>query len=197
MDGYLGKTKLFAGGYAPKNWTLCAGQYIIITDYPALYSILDTSFGGDGMVNFQLPDLRGRIAIGAGKGTGLNDKQEGWKGGVESRHLHIDEMPSHRHAATVSAPSYSGVEAQKCFKGFGTGNTDPENRYMDPAPAGSTIYYDNAGGDMAPPDVNIIKTGSYSVDVQYNGSGIDFTLMSPFLALNYIICVVGLYPPRT
>ncbi len=196
MDGYLGETKLFAGNYAPIGWMLCAGQLLPISQYSALFAVIGIQFGGNGSSNFQLPDLRGRMAIGAGQGPGLTNRLIGQAWGNESIQLTNLELPTHTHSATMTAPAYSGTAVQKCFKGFGTGNTDPENRYMGPAPSGTTIYYDTEGADMGPIDVEITKQGSYAVNNQPTGASQPFDNMPPWLCMNYIICVNGLWPPR-
>ncbi|WP_422355483.1 phage tail protein [Roseivirga pacifica] len=84
MEGTIGEMKVFAGSYAPKNWMICNGEYLKIEDNMALFSVIGTTYGGDGMRTFALPDMRGRTVIGAGRGPGLSDRKAGEKLGVES-----------------------------------------------------------------------------------------------------------------
>ena len=94
----LGEIMLFAGNYCPRGWAPTDGQLMPINRYSALFSIMGTQYGGDGRSTFALPDLRGRVAIGEGKGSGLTMKRVGQKGGVESVTLTRAQIPSHNHS---------------------------------------------------------------------------------------------------
>ena len=100
-ESYLASVELWAGNYAPHNWAYCYGQYILITDNPALYSLLGTTFGGDGHTNFALPDMRGRVAMGTGLGPGLTNRTAGQMGGEETIVLALAQMPAHTHTSPV------------------------------------------------------------------------------------------------
>ena len=84
MDGVIATIMLFAGNFAPRNWAYCHGQLLQISQFDALFSLLGTTYGGDGRVTFGLPELRGRVVLGAGQGAGLEDYRLGQHGGVES-----------------------------------------------------------------------------------------------------------------
>jgi microcystin-dependent protein len=97
MDEYIGTISLFAGNFAPKNWALCNGQILYIQQNNALFAILGITYGGDGKTTFALPDLRGRVPIGVGQGTGLTNRELGKVGGEEAVTLTTAQIPSHTH----------------------------------------------------------------------------------------------------
>ena len=99
----IGEIRMFAGNFAPRDWALCNGQLLSISTNTALFSILGTTYGGDGRNNFQLPDLRGRFPIHPGSGPGLTPKSLGQKGGQEEFTLAMSEMPTHSHSALASS----------------------------------------------------------------------------------------------
>lgn len=101
---YLGEIRLFSGNFAPKGWALCNGQFLPINQNQALFSILGTTYGGDGRVNFALPDLRGRVVVGEGTNYTL-----GQSGGAESVSVTQSNMPSHQHGVSMSISSASGT----------------------------------------------------------------------------------------
>ncbi|MDW3652287.1 MAG: tail fiber protein [Bacteroidia bacterium] len=90
MEGYIGEVKMFAGNFAPRGWALCQGQLLAISSNSALFSILGTTYGGDGRTTFALPDLRGRTAVGTGAGPGLSDRNLGTKFGSENLSLPLN-----------------------------------------------------------------------------------------------------------
>ena len=97
---YIGEIRWVAFNFAPGGWAFCDGQLLAISSYTALFSLLGTTYGGDGRVTFGLPDLRGRSPLHAGLGPGLTNRNMGEKGGMETVTLTTDEMPSHTHAIT-------------------------------------------------------------------------------------------------
>ncbi len=92
MDAFIGQIMMFGGNFAPRNWELCNGQLLQVSQYTQLFSILGNRFGGDGMSNFALPDLRGRVPLAAGTGTGLTTKVEGQMGGLENSSLSCSKV---------------------------------------------------------------------------------------------------------
>src|ERR1041385_7191703 len=102
MEGYLGEIRLFGGSWAPRNWMVCAGQILSYDAYPDLFSILGTTYGGDGQTTFGLPDLRGRVAIGPGQGPGLPNVYLGEIAGSFSATLVVNNLPAHSHVVTVN-----------------------------------------------------------------------------------------------
>ena len=103
MDPILGELRLFGFGFAPSGWAKCQGQLIPISSSTALYSLLGTTYGGDGRTNFALPDLRGRLPLGSGQGPGLSDYTQGQVGGQEEVTLQAGELPAHNHAVAASS----------------------------------------------------------------------------------------------
>lgn len=159
----------FAGNFAPRSWATCSGQLLAISQNSALFSLLGTTYGGDGRTSFGLPDLRGRVAIGAGQGPGLSNYRLGQRGGLEVVTLNVLQIPSHTHTA---AQKYSDAGAQN----------SPENGY--PAPIGQPIWANSATGNMGYATVG--NTGGS----QYHENRI------PFLTIYMVICMFGTYPSR-
>lgn len=174
QEAYIGEVRMFAGNFAPRNWALCDGQLLPINSNQALFSVLGTTYGGDGRTTFALPDLRGRVAVHPGQGPGLTRRQNGEKGGGESNTLTIAQIPSHSHTATATNPVFND-EAN---------TDDPTGKY--PAVSGENMYSDQTSGDGALPQINVGNTGG----------GLPVNNMQPYIGINYIICLYGLYPPR-
>ncbi len=101
QESMIGEVKMFAGNFAPRGWALCEGQLLPISSNQALFSILGTTYGGDGRTTFALPDLRGRVPIGPGNGPGLSSRRLGSKGGSETNTLTTNQLPSHGHNMPV------------------------------------------------------------------------------------------------
>ena len=97
MEFALGQIYMFGGNFAPRNWAFCDGQLLPINQYQALYSILGTTYGGDGRTTFALPDLRGRMPVGVGQSQGTHYVNQGEKSGVEDTILEVQTLPSHTH----------------------------------------------------------------------------------------------------
>ena len=181
MEPTLAEIRIFGGNFAPRSWAYCDGQLLPINQNQALFSILGTTFGGDGRTTFGLPDLRGRTAIHAGNGPGLSDRRLGAKGGAESVTLTVNNLPSHKHTDTVKCNvtlSNSDLPGGHYY-GPVSGVLDGK----DPIPMegyASTKSQTAAGG-------NTSNTGG--------GQAID--LRQPWLAINYIIALQGLFPSRS
>src|SRR5688572_5778483 len=101
----IGEIRMWAGNFAPKNWALCNGQILAIASNTALFSILGTTYGGNGTTTFGLPDLRGRVPLGQGQGPGLTPRSLGEIGGEESVVILTSEMPAHTHTSTLPCDS--------------------------------------------------------------------------------------------
>lgn len=171
QDCMMGSMLLFAGNFAPRNWALANGQILSIAQNQALFSILGTTYGGNGQTTFALPDLRGRFPIGPGQGPGLSNRDLGEQGGAESRTLLASQMPAHIHTlgataapATSSKPSASKVLA--AIQGAGA--------YAAVAP----------------------DTTLSSASVGIAGGSQPFDAMPPYTGINYIICLFGIFPSR-
>ena len=171
LEPFIGSIVLFCGNFAPSGWALCNGQLLSIASNTALFSILGTYFGGDGVRTFALPDLRGRVPIHAGQGPGLSNYVLGELGGDESATLGVSNMPAHNHVIRTD-----GTTGGKAF---------PGPNHVLGASATGTPYSAN------PPNDNLNP-----VSVSTMGSGLPFSVQQPYLAMNFIIALVGVYPPR-
>lgn len=176
-----GEIRIFAGNYAPEGWLLCAGQTLAITEYPALYALIGTAYGGDGVTNFKLPDLRGRLPVGQGQGPGLTNRVLGQMGGASTVQLDASTMPTHTHSFSVS-----GNE--------GSTNTPAANSALalpQEQPGGTMYPYAPASG------TGITQQTFANGSITYAPGGAQPHLnVMPFLAINYIIAANGLFPQR-
>ena len=185
MDGVIGTILLFAGNFAPRGWALCQGQLMPISQYQALFSILGTTYGGDGRTTFALPDLRGRMAIQQGQGPGLQHYQLGARGGVENVTLTQTQIPTHSHTGTVKINT--GPDTQITNVSEGNIFAHDAKRGADALP-----IYTSQGPNATMNDQAASLTINPSV-----GGGQGHENRPPFLALNYVICLVGTFPSRS
>jgi len=177
MNPFLGQITTFAGNFAPRGWAFCDGQLLPIAQNSALFSILGTTYGGDGRTTFALPDLRGRIPIHTGQSPGGSiDFRLGFRAGEEEHTLTQLEMPSHSHALPANAGAGSLV---------GPTSNSPSNAYpAEAALAGRAVTKYNSTSDTT-----MGATDSQGTRQAHNN-------MQPSLALNYIIAIVGIFPSR-
>lgn len=179
-DPYLGTVTIFAGNFAPMSWKLCQGQLLSIAEYTALFSLLGTTYGGDGQTTFGLPDLRGRTAIHQGQGAGLSNYTLGEMGGTENTTMVSSQLPAHNHISMSITGNPPGVS--------GTGNlSDPTNAV--PANGGVSIYGTSGDGSGMG-----VSNGTAQTPIA--GGSQPFNIISPILAMNYVIAVEGIYPSR-
>jgi len=203
MDGYIGEIRGFAGTFAPMNWEFCKGQTISIQEYSALYSILGLTYGGDGQTTFKLPDLQGRIPIGAGASPELGYIPSGKVIGTTTKALVTNNLPAHTHVATLSSAtitgSASGTITPKCAADEGDKTTPVGN-----AMAAINNGYVGAGdatANMAPIPASFPVTASASGgNVTIGATGYPqpapFSIVQPSIGINWIICLTGIYPSR-
>ncbi|MHC4955881.1 MAG: phage tail protein [Planctomycetota bacterium] len=179
-DPYIGQIILFGGNFAIRGYALCNGQLLAISSNPALFSILGTTYGGDGRTTFALPDLRGRVPVHFGTGPGLSSRFLGQKFGAQSHTLSIAQMPSHNHTASgvVRATSAAG------------NSEDPAGNVL--AQENREDQYRNGG---ATPDVSM-AANTVAVTVNNNGGNQSFNLSQPSLVINFQIALTGVFPPR-
>jgi microcystin-dependent protein len=172
---FVGSIYIFAGNFAINGFQLCQGQSLSIAQNEVLYVLIGTTFGGDGQTTFNLPDLRGRVAINQGQGPGLSNYVIGQASGTENVTLNANQMPSHTHlvnassaAGTVSVPTpssyvaapYTGTTAEKFY------NTAATNATM------SNSVIGNAGNSLP------------------------FSIIQPVLAMSYVISMFGIFPSQ-
>ena len=181
MEPFLGQIMAVGFNFAPVGWAFCAGQLLPISQNQALFSLLGTTYGGDGRTTFALPDLRGRCAIGMGQGPGLSPRNEGQKGGVESEVISSNQMPSHSHVISVDA---------KVQVGTSNPNTDePNNAFLTTS---SNDFYASAGAAG-----NNLGGVSATATAGNTGGNQPINVMQPYIAINYIIALQGIFPSRS
>ncbi|WP_315837403.1 phage tail protein [Bradyrhizobium prioriisuperbiae] len=177
---YLGQIMLFGGTFAPRNYMTCSGQLLAISNYDALYNLIGTTYGGDGVTTFALPDMRSRIPIHMGTGPGLSTYVIGQRAGVENVTLTTNTIPQHDHIVSV----VTGV----------SGNTPTPNsttyladEFMDPAQQ-STAYIPYASANQQVPLA--AQTISLTGQTQPHNN------LQPYQAALYCIAVYGIYPSQ-
>ncbi|OEJ98868.1 phage tail protein [Flavivirga aquatica] len=184
MEPFLAEIIMFAGNFAPRGWALCNGQLLPIAQNTALFSLLGTTYGGDGRTTFALPDLRGRIAMHEGTGPGLSPVRLGQRGGSELVVLTTNELPNHNHSGSTLNGSVSVNEVD----GY---SDEPAGRNIGISPT-DTPYNDKVTDrTMAADSVNI--TGNTS----NTGGSRPFSIRNPYLGVNYIIALQGIFPSRS
>ena len=169
MEPFLGEIRLFGFNFAPQGWMFCQGQLLAISSNTALFSLLGTMYGGDGRTTFGLPDLRGRVAISSGQGPGLPPYQQGEAGGNPSVTLTASNVQGHSHGVAGSATASSK------------------------SPQGLVPAFTAAGSSYGTPDSTQMSNNM----VVANGNNTPFSVMPPYLGLQYAIAVEGIYPPRS
>ncbi|AUS07266.1 phage tail protein [Tamlana carrageenivorans] len=162
---------MFAGNFAPRGWAFCDGQLLAISQNQALFSLLGTTYGGDGRTTFALPDLRGRVPMHAGNGPGLTPRTQGAKSGSETNTLSVSQMPSHSHP--VNAVAEDGDQSVP------TGNVPAGTKVLDKEYANATP-----------------NTVMGSAMIGNQGGGQPVNNMQPYTAIRFIIALSGIYPSR-
>lgn len=170
-DPFVAEIMIFAGNFAPRGYATCGGQLLPISQNTALFSLLGTTYGGDGKSTFALPDLRGRVPIGVGQGPGLSDRLLGEAGGEETVTLNTTQIPSHNHSLQVQ--SNPGTSNNRVGKNLAT-NAEGIGQF---------------GGTPGTP-MNGESLSSTGGDQPHNN-------MPPYLTLNYCIAMQGVFPPRS
>ncbi|RYI32709.1 MAG: phage tail protein [Acetobacteraceae bacterium] len=168
MEPLLGSIILFGGNFEPRGWAFCSGQSLQIEQFSALFSLLGTTYGGDGVSTFHLPDLRGRVPVHAGAGTGLSSRFPGDAIGQETVTLGPAHVPPHSHDLVVANVPSSSDRAQGDMI------------------ARSQIFSDKPGATLTLNPLSIALTGG----------GQPHDNMQPSLCVNYIIALEGIYPSR-
>ncbi|THD34760.1 MAG: phage tail protein [Sphingomonas sp.] len=181
-DVYLGQIVPFGFQFAPVNFAYCNGAILPISQYTALFSLLGTYYGGNGTTNFALPNLSGRAAIGQGQSPGTSNYVIGEQGGTENTTLTIGNLPAHNHTATLNATTAKATSQV--------------------AAAGSLLAKSVDSGGTAVPDIYVpagtsgaqVALGGLTVGV--TGNNQPFSILQPYLAINYCIATSGIYPSR-
>ncbi|HEY1751147.1 MAG TPA: tail fiber protein [Caulobacteraceae bacterium] len=174
---FLGEVKMFAGNFAPRNFSLCNGQILPIAQFTALFSLLGTNFGGNGSSNFGLPNFEGLSPMSQGTGPGLTQRDVGEFGGTENVTLLLTEIPSHNHSWQVG---------EEVTAGSGT-NAPTTSTYVGEATP-SKIYAPLSGS----PQMVSLATNM----IQAAGSGLPHSNQQPYLVVSFIIAMAGIFPQR-
>jgi microcystin-dependent protein len=177
MNPFIGLICMFGGNFAPRGWAFCDGQLLSIAQNTALFSILGTTYGGDGRTTFALPDLRGRVAIHPGNGPGLTPRNLGQRGGTETNTLNQTQLPSHNH--TASGTVNLGT-ASNAASGSGA---------FLPISTGANFYSTAAGAAQ-------MNAGAVSVTVGNTGNNQPVNNIQPFQCVSFIIALQGTFPSR-
>lgn len=170
-DPYVGEIRLFAGNFAPVGWALCQGQLVAIAENDTLYSLIGTTYGGDGQNTFGLPDLRGRVPVHQGQAPGLLPRTMGETGGTETVTLQSTQIPAHSHPALASTAAAN----------LGT-------------PAGNLLATTTTATYGGAPATTAMASGAITSTW---GNPQPHENMAPTLTVNYIISLYGIYPSST
>lgn len=174
MEGTLAEIRSFAGNFAPRGWVLCDGQLLSIAQWTAVFALIGTTYGGDGQTTFGVPDLRGRLPVGEGTGPGLPGMTLGEVSGSENVTLTTNQIPMHNHAATAPAAS--------------TSTTSTPSASVSPGPVTLGAAVSKGFGTA---DLNLA-----SPTLGAAGGSQPHNNMQPYLGMNYIMCVEGIFPSR-
>jgi microcystin-dependent protein len=176
MEYFLGEIRLFAGNRIPRGWAICNGALMSVQGREALFSLLGTTYGGNGVNDFALPDLRSRVPLHVGQGLGLTPRALGATGGTESVSLTVDNLTPHSHTLNAVATPDATL-------------TDPRNALLGAPATGTTLYELAASADKL--------TAGPADMLQNTGAGLPHENRMPCMALNYIIAIDGgIYPSR-
>ncbi|SNR17116.1 phage tail protein [Tenacibaculum jejuense] len=173
MDPFLGQIQTFGFNFAPRGWSTCEGQLLAIASNTALFSLLGTTYGGDGRTTFGLPDLRGRSIVGIGRGPGLSTITWGERGGSESFNILTNQLPPHHHTQLIPVNEDGGE------------TDDPNNAVIGNSGTASFNAAASPNSYLKPSN-----TGN-------TGSGSSILKRSPFLGMYVCIALVGIFPSRS
>jgi len=184
---YLSEIKLFPFNFAPRNWALCAGQLLPINQNQALFALLGTTYGGNGVTTFALPDLRGRAPAGFGQGPGLASYVLGERSGAEAVALAIAEMPAHTHTVNLS-----NLSATLPCRNETANQRGPAGAVQALEATDATATYSSAFPDAVEGSSAIVP----AIAVSNVGAGTEHNNMQPYLVLNYCIALIGIFPSQ-
>ena len=193
----MSEIRMFAADFAPRFWAFCRGQVLAINTNQALFSLLGTTYGGNGTTTFILPDLRSRVAIGTGIAVGaVSNRVLGEVGGAETHTITIDEMQQHTHVSNLSGSGKMSVSSAAASL------TTPVTGATIASPIKATgrsstplLGFNNAQPNVALGSASV-NAAQLAVTNAATGSNAAHTNMQPYLGMNYIICLQGIFPSR-
>ena len=173
MAPYVGEIRMFGGNFAPNGWMFCEGQSLPISENEVLFQLIGTTYGGDGQETFNLPNLASRLPLHFGTGPDGTTYQIGESAGTESETLTTQQIPIHTHP-------------QQCSDGSGTNASDPANAVPSPSDLGE--YSSSAPG---------VRMGTPNLNSDITGGSQPHENCMPFLCINFIISLFGVFPTQT
>lgn len=199
MDPFLAQIIMFGGNFAPRGWAFCDGQLLPIASNSALFSLLGTTYGGDGRTTFALPDLRGRTPIHPGTGPGLSTYVLGQRGGEERVTLNQLQIPSHTHFTSASSTAQSTLMLSSKASSSAAPVTSGSLGKVSAPPKSSNNaqIYNDEQPDVAQHIDSVQTEVGTTVNVQSTGGSQAHNNMQPFNTVNYIIAMVGAFPSRS
>lgn len=175
-EPFIAEIRIFAGNFAPRSWAFCDGQLLPISNNTALFSLIGTIYGGDGRTTTALPNMQGRAPMHPGRGPGLTPRQIGQRNGTETVTLSENQMPAHSHSANAANAAADVAE---------------------PATTASFAAVQGRGKRAYHSDTNENMVTMADVTIGANGGNQAHENQQPFLAMNFIIALQGLYPSRS
>ncbi|MEP2936895.1 MAG: tail fiber protein [Gilvibacter sp.] len=183
MEPFIGQLMLVPYNFNPSGWIDCSGQLLSISSNSALFSLLGTTYGGDGETSFGVPDLRGRVPIHEGTGPGLPTYNLGQKSGNPTSTLVTANLPAHSHPATANVNSADAANETPAI-----GNSIAAPGYVE-----GRSFLKIKGFNTATPDVAL---NAATISVANTGSNTSFSNMPPYLTMRWVIALIGIYPSR-
>jgi microcystin-dependent protein len=181
-EPFIGEIKLFGFNFAPRGYATCSGQLLSIAQNTALFSLLGTTYGGDGQTTFALPNLNGRVAVGMGQSPGTSNYTIGQVGGVENYTLTSNQMPAHNHSAV-------GITVNQAV---GSSNDDAgaANNFISNSTSGMGDFFGTVGS------TDVMGAAKVGGTTAMAGGNQPFSVLQPYLAINYSIAMEGIFPSR-
>ncbi|MFZ2727406.1 MAG: tail fiber protein [Methylococcaceae bacterium] len=199
MDAFIGLISMFSYKWAPVDWALCDGSTLATNQYAGLYSLIGTTYGGNGSTTFNLPNLLGRVPVGVGAGAGLSARTIGNRGGAESLVLTANQLAAHTHSTNLG--TLTATTTVKAATEGGNTGTPATGAYLATGKNGLTTLTNYFAGTPGAP----VNLGGVSTTISSSGSGTatgstggnqTVPLMNPFLVVNFCIALVGIYPSK-
>jgi microcystin-dependent protein len=205
-EPFIAEVCIFAGNFAPRGYAFTDGQLLSIASNTALFSLVGTTYGGDGRTTFALPDTRGRAIVGVGNGPGLDDIRWGEKGGRTDVYLSVANLPSHTHTAstvvTQDSIDTSGSSATLKALASAASTNNPTGNVLANSPNRTNIYNDGLPNvDMSAEsivlDVQVTVDMSATTTIGNTGSNMPINIRNPYIGMYYIIAMQGIFPSRS